>query len=158
MIEKQLFSDTNCFLRAFALKFLVMINENVLGCNLLLSVSNSRSPSGAFFFIFISATSWSKRSVTSLLVLSYVKVLCCAAFPNPCPRYYVHCFLQVPPWYISRQARGSCTSGYLFSRYKTVIQEYCAEQFSIFGSELSPFWTWRRKPSSQVSSKEKGLV
>lgn len=72
--EKQLFSDTNCFLRAFALKVLVMINGNVLGCNLLLAVSNSPSPSGAFFFI--SVTSWPRRSIASLLVPSYLNVLC----------------------------------------------------------------------------------
>lgn len=153
--EKQLFSGTNCFLRAFALKFLVMINGNVLGCNLLLAVLNSPSPSGAFFFI--SVTSWPRRSIASLLVPSCLNVLCWAAFPNPCPRYYVRWFLQIPPRYLSRQAGGSCTSEYSFSLYKKAFQESYAEQFSIFGFEPSPFWTWRRWPSSQVSPKEKGF-
>lgn len=88
--EKQLFSGANCFPRAFALKFLVMINENVLGCNLLLAVSNSFSPSAAFFFI--SAPSQSRRSIASLLDLYYINVLCWVAFPNPCLRYYVSLF------------------------------------------------------------------
>lgn len=142
--EKQLFPGTNCFPQAFALKFLAMINENVLGYDQLLAVSNSLSPSVAFFFI--SVASWSRESITSLLALSYINVLCWAAFPDPRTRY-VLCLLQIPPWYISRQARGSCTTGYLFNIYKKAFQEYSAEQFFIFVFEPSPFWTWRRGPS-----------
>lgn len=78
--EKQLSPGTNCFPWAFALKFLAMINENVLGYDLLLAVSNSRSPSVAFF---ISEASWSRGSITSLLAPSYINVPCWAAFPDP---------------------------------------------------------------------------
>lgn len=53
--EKQLFPGTNCFPQAFALKFLAMINENVLGYDQLLAVSNSLSPSVAFFFISVAS-------------------------------------------------------------------------------------------------------
>lgn len=57
-LTKQFLSGTDCFLRAFALRFLVMINENVLVCSLLLFFSNSLSPS--VVFSFISVASWSK--------------------------------------------------------------------------------------------------
>lgn len=53
--ENQLFPGTNCFPRAFALKFLAMINENVLGYDLLLAVSDSLGPSVAFFFISVAS-------------------------------------------------------------------------------------------------------
>lgn len=61
-LTKQFLSGTDCFLRSFALRFFVMINENVLVCSLLLAVSNSLGPSVVFFFI--SVTSQSKRAVT----------------------------------------------------------------------------------------------
>lgn len=135
--EKQLSPGTNCFLWAFALKFLAMINENILGHDLLLAISNSLSPYVAFFFI--SEASWSRGSITSLLAPSYINVLCWAAFPDPHPRHVCY-LLQLPPWYTSRQARGSCTTGYLFNIYKKAFQEYSAKQFSIFVFEPS-FWT-----------------
>lgn len=138
--EKQLSPGINCFLWAFALKFLAMINENVLGYDLLLTVSNSHGPSVAFFLI--SVASWSRGSIISLLVPSYVNVLCWAAFPDPHPRH-VCCLVLIPPWCISRQARGMCPTGYLFNIYKKAFLEYSAEQFSIFVFEPSPFWTWR---------------
>lgn len=130
--EKQLSPGTNCFPWAFALKFLAMINENVWGYDLLLAVSNSLSPSVALFFI--SLASWSRESFTSLLAPSYTNVLCWAAFPDPHPRH-VHCLLQFLPWYISRQARGSWTTGYLFNIYKKYFR-------STLQSNSPSLWTF----------------
>lgn len=116
--EKQPSPGTNCFPWAFVLKFLAMINENILGYDLLLAVSNSLSPSVALFFI--SLASWSRGSITSFLAPSCINVLCWTTFPDPHPRH-VHCLLQIPPWYTSRQARGRWITGYFFNIYKKSI-------------------------------------
>lgn len=144
--EKQLFSGANCFLRAFALKFLVMINENVLGCNLLLAVSNSFSPSAAFFFI--SAPSQSRRSIASLLDLYYINVLCWVAFPNPCLRYYVSLFFTDASLVYFQAGKRQLYFWLLVQPLQNSISGILCR---VFGFDPSPFWTWRRRLPCQLS-------
>lgn len=111
-----------------------MIEENVLVRNLLLVVSNSLSPSGAFL-----------NGVTSPLVLLKRREKW-AAFPSPCPREHVCCFTD-SSCHISREVRGRCNSVYSPACTKKCLGNMVQSS--------SPLWV-SALPSGHTSPERKG--